>query len=204
MDLPAEIRNNIYRIAAKADTPLRLRHMAPPAICCVSKQLRLESLPIFFDVNTFVVTVRAPYSRSMRGFIAPEDRRYKRTGTLQLCRRDLKLIRACGKSTVRIKNQDIAVLSRYGSYTKKRCPQDGVVSLRMPHFSRKPTVSSLARNRYGDELEDLLHIIAPAKAFLDAKIAERGFSGLCLRDLKRLAKTLRVLPRNGTSLPVLG
>ena len=53
-------------------------------------------------------------------------------------------------------------------------------------------------HRYNDEtVRDLQHITEPAKTFLEERIAKPGYSGLSISQMKRLANTLRVAPRDG-------
>lgn len=49
LDLPAELRNEIYKLAIADLDPKRLPRVRPasPKICRVSKQIRSESLPLF-------------------------------------------------------------------------------------------------------------------------------------------------------------
>jgi hypothetical protein len=55
VDLPAELRNKIYRKALVVEGVQSLKRV--PAICRVSKQLRNETLPVYFGLNTFEITI---------------------------------------------------------------------------------------------------------------------------------------------------
>ena len=103
MDLPAETRNNIYRVATQRDEVLPLRRFKPPAITRVCRQLRMEGLPVFFDVNTFAAEVKATYYSTIvynnglqGGFLAAEDIRYDEAGTLRLRRDIISLLALLG------------------------------------------------------------------------------------------------------------
>lgn len=71
LDLPGELRNEIYELCTKCETPVAMQLMhgsddeditiitrlSHPQIAQVNKQLRRESLDIFYSVNTFRTTV---------------------------------------------------------------------------------------------------------------------------------------------------
>lgn len=82
-ELPAECRNEIYRLALE-DTKPRVRP-APPAISQVSRQLRSETLPLFFHMATVTIVVTAEpakrialsrYFGDHKTEIAPKTRKY--------------------------------------------------------------------------------------------------------------------------------
>ena len=61
LGLPAEIRNEIFKLALVSSTPLfasirqrkRLPYPLPPNLARVSRQARHEAIPIYFGANTF-------------------------------------------------------------------------------------------------------------------------------------------------------
>ena len=57
LDLPPELRNSVYRFATVSGTVTALVRPPPPPICQASKQLRCESLPIFFGLTNFGLTI---------------------------------------------------------------------------------------------------------------------------------------------------
>ncbi|KAK4541535.1 hypothetical protein LTR36_007832 [Oleoguttula mirabilis] len=59
VQLPAELRNRIYRYATASDPSVALVRPRVPAICQASSQLRSESLPIHYGVNCFAIQLRA-------------------------------------------------------------------------------------------------------------------------------------------------
>ncbi|KAK5114060.1 hypothetical protein LTR85_010366 [Meristemomyces frigidus] len=59
LDLPAELRNRIYRYATVSEPSVALVRPYVPAICQASSQLRSESLPIYYGVNSFAMQLRA-------------------------------------------------------------------------------------------------------------------------------------------------
>ncbi|KAF2773403.1 hypothetical protein EJ03DRAFT_371323 [Teratosphaeria nubilosa] len=60
LDLPPELRNEIYRLVLVKDRQIRVtkRTATQPGITRVNRQTRQESLGIFLKENNFVVTVR--------------------------------------------------------------------------------------------------------------------------------------------------
>jgi len=56
-DLPAEMRNRIIAFAVLEPEPIELYNVSPPAITAVSRELRRESMAVFFWENTFLVRV---------------------------------------------------------------------------------------------------------------------------------------------------
>ncbi|KAK4498059.1 hypothetical protein PRZ48_010715 [Zasmidium cellare] len=62
LDLPAEIRNKIYRYILPRLSIQRLRCFTTPALSRVCQQLRHETLAVFFYLNTFVAEVKSSFS----------------------------------------------------------------------------------------------------------------------------------------------
>lgn len=58
-DLPAELRNRIYRFATVKDPSTALMRPTVPAICQASRQLRNESLPIFYGFTNFGLLIHS-------------------------------------------------------------------------------------------------------------------------------------------------
>ncbi|KAK4544940.1 hypothetical protein LTR36_003845 [Oleoguttula mirabilis] len=57
LDLPAELRNDIYHLALTHDTVTVTDRLIEPALLSTTRQIRRETLPIFYGANTF----EAPY-----------------------------------------------------------------------------------------------------------------------------------------------
>lgn len=58
VDLPAEIRNEVYSLVISSSTsPFNILTFSTPAISKVSTQLRSEALPLFFAEANFYVNV---------------------------------------------------------------------------------------------------------------------------------------------------
>lgn len=70
LDLPAEIRNLIYRQALHKDGVIKA--LKQPPLLCTNKQIRDEALPMYYADNKFFVSIRAIYDQmpqSIRNFI---------------------------------------------------------------------------------------------------------------------------------------
>lgn len=63
MDLPAELRLRVYKLALARPHRLHVEVMRTPNLACTSKQVRQECLPVFLRVNCF----QAYYSRGLDG-----------------------------------------------------------------------------------------------------------------------------------------
>lgn len=81
-DLPAEIRNQIYTLATVDEQPLAFATFSLPPTLSVSRQLRDETLPIFFAANTFAATIRTNWCVIMGHWHRQRDYFYDSTGVL--------------------------------------------------------------------------------------------------------------------------
>lgn len=69
--LPAELRNRIYEFALIKDDPIEVvlwrpcSNGAPPALTQTSRQIRSESLPIFYGLNTFRLDAEDWFNRAI-------------------------------------------------------------------------------------------------------------------------------------------
>lgn len=61
MDLPAELRNRIYTAYFEALGVLPQKFVQPP-LCSVSRQIRAESLPLFYATATFQIRLVHTYT----------------------------------------------------------------------------------------------------------------------------------------------
>jgi hypothetical protein len=185
----------------RQEEPVRLRCFRPPAITRVSRLLRAEALPVFFDVNTFVAEVMTPlhwdrWSDSAR-YLHKDDIRFQNIGTLRISADDIKLFKTAGKVTARIRNIDF-VMSNVDKPMKQfpTHPFPALVCMKAQEYSSSATTSLHIRNGVSKELEeDLRYLTAPVKKFLDDKIANPNFKGFSITELQRLANTVRVAPR---------
>ncbi|KAK5699506.1 hypothetical protein LTR97_005634 [Elasticomyces elasticus] len=62
--LPAELRNEIFRMALTSDTPIELRPGNEPALLHTSNQTREETRLVYWAENDFYITIRGGTSTS--------------------------------------------------------------------------------------------------------------------------------------------
>jgi len=56
LDLPPELRNTVYELTLVSETPIKpLEDRQQPAISNLCRQIRAESLPVYYSVNSFVL-----------------------------------------------------------------------------------------------------------------------------------------------------
>ena len=188
----------------QTEIPLRLRRFKPAGITRATRQLRAESLPIFFDINLFVAEVKSTLKYGT-WFISPTDARFKNAGTLRLSRDIISLFSISGKQTVRIRNLLLIATDYEDSTPGVPFYYNTMVALRTLETPLRGQVSchsGLEWAGFDDEenTKNIKHLIQPARTFLESLVSEPGFRGLSLADLKQLANKLRVVPRAGAAL----
>jgi len=89
--LPAELRNQIYREALVTDMPLSIDAQQPtsivePALMRINRQVRRETLPIYYGENPFYLMVHdlnarvlLPFTRRLITYRLPTERLFNRT-----------------------------------------------------------------------------------------------------------------------------
>ncbi|KAG8158243.1 hypothetical protein KVR01_012004 [Diaporthe batatas] len=107
LDLPAEIRNTIYRFSLIESSPdQRIRGLVQPPLARTNRQVRSESLPIYYGNNRFQVEIPpkglmlepdhwADFIRMFRVFKAGRVEGRPGTGSLQFLR-DISFTQDCG------------------------------------------------------------------------------------------------------------
>ena len=84
-DLPSELRNTIYNLLCVSHSPKELQRLEHPAICHASKQLRNESLPIFFSKNMFLLVIHTKYFDGQTKIgLRYEDRKWLDCNAIQI------------------------------------------------------------------------------------------------------------------------
>lgn len=68
LDLAPELRNRIYEFAIEDLNPTKQSRVSPmtPAISRVNRQLRMETLPLFFRETCFTIVIWHPFAMSSR------------------------------------------------------------------------------------------------------------------------------------------
>jgi hypothetical protein len=69
MALPAELRISIFEYALKEDNRIPISdHVNQPPLLSISRQVRREALPLWYQVNSFIMTVRDCDATLLRQF----------------------------------------------------------------------------------------------------------------------------------------
>lgn len=84
MELPAQLRNNIYSYASHDPNPIQLTDVRLPPFAHVSKIIRSEVLPAFFKENVFSAAVTTNWCVSHNEFFGPKGQLYARSGSIGL------------------------------------------------------------------------------------------------------------------------
>lgn len=70
MNLPAELRNEIYSLALVQDTRIMvstsLPYLKEPALLAVNRQMRSETLPVWYSENVFQINGSSPSVKFLR------------------------------------------------------------------------------------------------------------------------------------------
>ncbi|GIZ42398.1 hypothetical protein CKM354_000567100 [Cercospora kikuchii] len=201
LDLPAEILNRIYSYYfATSDTQpqYNLVNYRDPPITLACKQLRRESLPIFFSECTFLLTVGANYF---------EPERKAEAGRLCLPNRVSKRLVALGDKNVLFRNLHIRATMLCFASTMRR-------ELAFPKYMERYLIASITLqthpklkfgvkrgmgypkvglsgvlDRYAEQIESTLEA---AKSTAFELRGREGFKGFALVDLVAIAQAFSV------------
>lgn len=193
-------------MVTKEHGDIDVRLCMPPPITRASRQIRTESLPFFFSVNMFKAEIKATYTTHsnplFRGsFIPQNDPRFKRAGTLRLRREILNMFSGVGSQAVRVKNLHVILVDYYGRADGEPYYLNADIVLQTQAASHTAEITHSADGKgFAYEQQNLDHIIIGPKSFLEATTGRPGYNGLTLRDMMRLANTLRVTPRDGAEV----
>lgn len=212
--LPGEVRNMICSLVVIQDEKPFLQDPKLPGICQASRQLQHESLPLYFELNTFIMEVAAPAvlrnvldptgSWQLRAnFIREHDPRFRRAGALTLKPRMEATLRS-NTPEIQVMNIDIVPLDFETRGVSEHL--NIVLSVRKPKGKGKGDVSVHVRGSrvgfpraatYPQLRQDLLHISSHATKYLQSYADRDDSKGLTFSGLTALARTLRVRPREG-------
>lgn len=210
-DLPPELRNRIMGFATSKPEPLRLRELEPPAITRVSRQIRHESIPVFFDANDFIAELAAPYSfyggynwalgGYTRGRFLPEtDSRWKQTCRLQIPQDIHTFFRDAGKLAARMKNLEYRIYS-VRTVHARNSPNHYGFMLRLT-LGTQPTVrfegrDSIANSAQQHFDEDCEYLTEEAVKLMRSYTAKAGYCGMSIAEIRKVAQSFRQVPRDG-------
>lgn len=95
LDLPDAVRNRIYRIAVRQFSAVQtLAYLRLPPLCAVSKQIRLEVMPVFFATTTFKIYTVGDFAYRMEGGHGDEEK----SGVLHLSARAEDILANAGNA----------------------------------------------------------------------------------------------------------
>lgn len=201
LDLPAEIRNRVYSYYfATSDTKpqYNLVNYRDPPITLACKQLRRESLPIFFSECTFLLTIGANYF---------EPERKSEAGRLCLLNRVSSRLIALGDNNVLFRHLHIRVTMLCFASTMRR-------ELAFPKYMGRYLIASISvqthpklrfgvkremgypkvgqsgvLDRYAEQIESTLEAAKSATVKLRGR---EGFKGFSLVDVVAIAQAFAV------------
>ncbi|KAK5724923.1 hypothetical protein LTR17_013412 [Elasticomyces elasticus] len=223
-DLIPELRSRIYGYAVATEKPREIARWKEPVLAMVSKQIRAESLPIFFAECLFSARISSNYaeianldSLAARSLLPASMPRYStyaggRTifgsfyvGTLKLDAYGIKVDVALDKLQKRdhitpaLRNVELRISDNEAALSWGRSPEISTMVISVPTASRpKPVI------RWVDPEKPSVHPTALAliREKAEAKVANttasrERFLGFTIEDLKSLAKEFGYWPAVG-------
>ncbi|KAF7197818.1 hypothetical protein HII31_00907 [Pseudocercospora fuligena] len=204
MDLPAELRNRIYAFTFQNEKNFgeqrSLALLATPAITRVSKQIRQETLPLFFATTSFRLDVcsyftpnhdvrlRWPYTSAAQ---------ISNSGTLHIKQEVKKAIRYAGDKAL-IRNiefyvchaRDWRASDRMRGINPSFVVFTAKIKVERGNLMVDVGLSSDLRDRSGVS-DSITAVMGDMKATIEKASNKEDFEGFSLRDLEQIVKTLR-------------
>lgn len=202
LDLPSEVRNEVYEYFIRKDSILRLRCFKLPAICRTSRQLRQESLPLFFARNHFVVEVRTnfegvsicPSHGSHVRYIDVNDKpKCQALGRLDLSSVVQRMLAICDSRTIRIRHIDFCMVAADPRVRREQDYRFAILSIRHQRSAQVSAVIKEGRNH--EYTEQLRRVLDQGRQLLEMIIDDGPYSGLSMRQLRELASTFVLDPQ---------
>ena len=207
LELPAEMRNRIYSHALCTNgEPLELAQLRSPALIAVNKQVRQESMPIFFAETTFIVStttnagdygkleVIKARARPLKGWKTYDERAVfaRKCGITGLSRPTRKWLKELGTEEATFRHLHFHV-SLEGYVTHR--------VLLLLHMTT-PVAGSLISKVVGpqhtfptpDQKAGLAVVIEAAEGVIQDCKCRSGFRGFTVRDILAIAKAFRYWP----------
>lgn len=202
MDLPPELRNRIYSFAFQNEKKFGKRRtlalVAIPNVTRICKQIRQETLPLYFATTSFRLSVASDFNnRYEPDAVYKSKAEIQNAGTLHIKKEVKQALRFAGKQAL-VRNIDIIVCNardwrlsdRSGGYyeefaafsAKIRLEQGNLVVTmsRGKSFSDQPKLS-----------DTIAAVMVEMKAAIEKASGKEDFQGFSLRDLEQIVKTLR-------------
>ncbi|EME82665.1 uncharacterized protein MYCFIDRAFT_196169 [Pseudocercospora fijiensis CIRAD86] len=206
LDLPPELRNRVYAFAFQNMKNFGKRQnlalVALPTITRVSRQIRQETLPLFFATTHFRLVVASDFNNRF-----DPDAEYKSTieiqnaGTTHIKQKVKKTLRLAGNKAL-IRNINLVVCDardwrRSGQGQGNWGGYDGLFTafsaeIRLGQGNLVVNMSRGMGARDWAELSDTIDdVMADTKAAIENVAGKENFQGFSLRDLEQIVKTLR-------------
>ncbi|KAF2173717.1 hypothetical protein M409DRAFT_15991 [Zasmidium cellare ATCC 36951] len=205
--LPAEIRVKIYHYTLPRRLIQRLRCFTTPALSRVCQQLRRETLPVFFYVNTFVAEVKSSFigcsGSSYRNrkpcYVENDERRFHSLGLLSIAGDVNPLSWERYARTAIFRNIDFVLMNPSDSCTGEPKHEKAVLSLRSGL-----TISlhvRLGKARSALECYYLHELLKRGRKVIFDNTFKAGILGLSFKHLRDVAAAFRL--EQGPRLAVL-
>ncbi|KAF2213753.1 hypothetical protein CERZMDRAFT_96575 [Cercospora zeae-maydis SCOH1-5] len=200
LELPAEVRMCIYEYALQEPFVQRLRNFVTPALARTSAQLRQESLPVWFAINTFVAELKSSFlglsfcsSHGTRAeYISENDTRYRRLGNLDLDPIVTRLLATCPPRMIRLRNLDFCMKSADSKRDRTRSDRFAVLSVRDGRPVRITAhVGGGSSSEYSKHVH---HVFESGRSFLEQLVSDPDYQGLYMLHVKDVAAAFRVKP----------
>jgi len=210
MKLPPELRNSIYSYAVQSEGACSLATFQDPAITAVPRQIRNESLPVFFADSVFktIVDANPPERASVR------NNRHRRlevcqhrawSGTMGIKRNVMRHIRESGgRATFRHVDFVVCNAAHVRDRRHMKRPREDAVRMKVCRLSlsyveRKLYVAVSGRKvpgwrRYSPKNYEIADVDAAVEdvVAIARQIVERDDSiGFTVQDVQRTAKGFR-------------
>ena len=186
LDLPAELRANIYSLAfSYPEQPPSLSNIQLPQLLSVSRVVRREALPIYFAANTFTAAVKSNWCVFNSHWHGPGFVRFKGSGTVEMSPLLVSQEIGLPDEAVRLQHIDFSV--------KCVCCSDSrqIASVTVRVANRKTVVESTVTSKQLVTKENLKLVFAEVEK-VAKRIGDRNvFNGLTTGDVVELATCFR-------------
>ncbi|KAM3414154.1 hypothetical protein BST61_g10812 [Cercospora zeina] len=200
LELPAEVRMCIYEYALPETFVQRLRNFVTPALARTSTQLRQESLPVWFAINTFVAEVKSSFlgisfcsSHGTRAeYISENDTRYRRLGNLDQTSIVTGLLATQPPRMIRLRNIDFCMMSADSKRDRTRSDRFAVLSVRDGRPVR--ITAHVGGGTSSEYSKHVHHVFESGRTFLEELVSDPDYQGLYMRHVKDVAAAFRAKP----------
>ncbi|KXT08398.1 hypothetical protein AC579_7310 [Pseudocercospora musae] len=203
IDLPAELRNRVYAFAFQNEKRFgeqrSLALLATPAVTRVSKQIRQETLPLFFATTSFrldVASYLAPNPGGRTGHYTSRAR-YQNSGKLHIKQEVKKAIRCAGDKAL-IRNIEFYVCNARDWRARDRIrgidPSFVVFTAKIKVEKGNLMLDVSLNSSSGDQSgmsDSVAAAMADMKAAIENASTKQDFQGFSLQDLEQIVKILR-------------